>query len=288
MHSGWLVELASLWAHHSSTLVEQQMPMPGEAVNEYWIRSRVRLDGWHSWITRLKSQAVSMSMGRRIQAWDRLVGVVEEVLLTEPLTRVSVAVAAALERRRIDFDSHSIMHSVHTSHLEVRNRALKIIVEGIDSGIPEAEELNRLRHYLEHWTDLLLGYFSYCETSAKYAFSTSRMEDFAQDYSQPSLGTHTNAVWSLQQAACREWIDRHCNRPAISPRMNQRICEAALAMIRPESFDSLGCMQSRLIQSIEHGIEMAGQTIERLRSDQWESLSKVLTVQSKPTLRIEL
>ncbi|MFY8199241.1 MAG: hypothetical protein ACOVLE_01120 [Pirellula staleyi] len=282
MHSGWLVETASLWGYHGSTLVCQRESLRCEAVNEYWIRNRVRLDGWNSLLTRYRVQTLSLSMARRIRAWEKLRSLIEEILLSEPLARVCVAVAAQLEERQVDGDSRAILHNVFTAHCEVRNRCLKIILAGVDRGIAEAAELNRLRHYLEHWTDLLLGYFANSSFSAVYAFSSSRMEEFSDDFSQPRLGAQSQMVWSLQLASCRNWLNKHCSHSPISPRMNQRICEAAMGMIHSQAFDSVGCMRSRLIQTIEYGIQHAEETLASLESNSWESMSKVLSVGSIP------
>jgi hypothetical protein len=286
MHSGWLVEMAGVWGYHGATLVCERDALPAEAVNEYWLRSRIRFDGWNAMLSNLSAQTLSMSVGRRVLAWHKLRGVIEEVLLAEPLTRVCVAVAAQLEERQVDSDSRSILHNVLTTHCDVRNRCLRIILEGVERGIEEAEELNRLRHYLEHWTDMLLGYFAHSSSGAQYAFSISRMEEFADDYSQRMLGEESRVVWSLLQASCRAWLDEHCNHLPVSPRMNQRICEAAIGMIHPHLFDSLGCMRTRLIQSIEHGIDHADETVARLENGTWESMSTVHSKNQKsPALR---
>jgi hypothetical protein len=284
MHSGWLVEMAGLWGYHGSTFVAENVALPAEAVNEYWLRSRIRFDGWNAMLTTLREQCKSASIARRVRGWHRLRAVIEEILLAEPLTRVCVAVAAQLEERQIDDDSRAILHNVLTTHSEVRNRCLKIILEGIEKGIDEAEELNRLRHYLEHWTDMLLGYFANSSLGGQYSFSVSRMEQFAEDYSQRMLGTQSKMVWTLLQASCRAWLDKHCIHSPVSPNMNRRICEAAIGMIHPQLFDSLGCMRTRLIQSIEYGIEHADETVNSLENGSWESMSQVLaaSVKSKP------
>ena len=289
MHSGWLVEMANLWGYHGATLVCERDPLPVEAVNEYWLRSRIRFDGWNSMLSNLPARTLSLSIGRRLRAWRKLRNVIEEILLAEPLTRVCVAVAAQLEERQVDCDSRAILHNVLTTHLEVRNRCLKIILEGVERGIPEADELNRLRHYLEHWTDMLLGYFANSTLGAQYSFSMTRMEEFSEDYSQRMLGTESKVVWSLLQASCRAWLNDHCEHTPVSPRMNQRICEAAIGMIHPHLFDSLGCMRTRMIQSIENGIDQADATVASMENGSWESMSQVLSgsAKSKP-IRFEV
>jgi len=281
MHSGWLVEMASLWGYHGATLIAEKVALPAEAVNEYWLRSRIRFDGWNAMLTTSRKQCHSASIGRRVRAWHRLRCVIEEILLAEPLTRVCVAVAAQLEETQIDNDSRAILHNVLATHGEVRNRCLKIILDGVERGIDEAEELNRPRHYLEHWTDMLLGYFANSSIGGQYSFSVSRMEQFAEDYSQRMLGTQSKIVWSLLQASCRAWLDKHCVHSPVSPNMNQRICEAAIGMIHPHLFDSLGCMRTRLIQSIEYGIEHADESVNSLENGSWESMSQILSASAK-------
>jgi hypothetical protein len=285
MHSGWLVETASLWGYHGTMLVSQREPFPTEAVNEYWTRNRIRFDGWNALLTRYTAQSISLSHSRRVKAWDRLQSIIEEVLLAEPLARICVAVAAQLEERQIDEDSRSILHNVYMTHGEIRNRCLKIIVEGLERGQAEASSLNRIRHYLEHWTDMLLGYFASSPASSEYAFSNERRDDFADDHHGFGVVAKSQMIWSLQLASCRDWLSKNCKRPAVSPRLNERICEAAMGMIHHDVFDSFGCMRSRLIQSIEYGLDHADKTLTSLESDSWESMSKVLNQHQARTVR---
>lgn len=283
MHSCWLVETASLWGYHSSALIGQRAMLPVEAVNEYWVNNRCRFDAWNAMLTRFGSRTLSMSAARRIRAWDRLQAVIQEVLLAEPLTRICVAVAAQLEERQIDFDARAILHNVYTTHCEIRSRCLKTILEGLDRGLPEAKHLNSIRYYLEHWIDMLLGYFAHSPIALEYAFSATRMEDFAEDFNEAKQASHASVVWSLQLASCRDWLSKNCKVPSMAPRLNQRVSEAALGMLHQNAFDSFGCMRSRLIQSIEYGIDHADRTVASLESDSWESISRVLkTSNSKP------
>ncbi len=276
MHSSWLVETASLWAYHGSTIIECNESLPPESVSQYWLRNRTRFDVWNGMLTALQPQLTSASAARRIRAWHKQRVLVEEILLAEPLSRVCVAIASNLESRGIDSDARSILHNVFQSHAEVRNRVLRIIVKGIDQGIEEADELNRIRHYLEHWTDMLLGYFANQQTASEYAFSVSRVEDFADDYGQRMLGPQSEIVWSLLMASSRAWLDRHCNHDPTYPTLNYRVCQAAMGMIHPEWFDSLGYWRSKTIQSIEHGINQAQATVESLSDDSWLLQSKLL------------
>lgn len=276
MHSSWLVEIASVWAYHASARVEEDLPFPAEAVHEYWVQNRTRFNGWNAMLTAHQRRMESLSMGSRIQAWQKLKSLIEEILLAEPLARVSVAIATRLESRRIDDDTRSILHNVYGTHQEVRNRCLKIISQGIANGNPEADELNSLRHYLEHWTDLLLGYFANHSEATQYSHNPSRVAEFSEEYSDRMLGDQSKLVWSLLIASCRAWLNKHVEHRPVSPRLNQLISEAALGMIHPNLFDSMGLMRSHLLHRIEKGLDQAGETIQRLEDGTWEKMSSIV------------
>lgn len=282
MHSSWLVEVASIWAFHASSRIEEDLPFPTEAVNEYWVRNRVRFNAWNSMISTSVKQLDSPSVAFRVRGWQKLKRVIEEVLLAEPMARVCVAVAARLEDRQIDNDTRSILHNVYMSHQEVRNRCLKAIMDGVDRGLIEADELNSLRHYLEHWTDMLLGYFASDDEAMAYSHSPERVADFASEYSERMLGEQAKVVWSLLIASCRTWLDKHLKHNPISPKMNQQICESALAMIHPDLFDSMGLIRSHLVKRIERGLDQAGETLRKLEDGSWEAMSSVIAAPSRP------
>lgn len=285
MHSSWLVEIASVWAYHASARVEEDLPFPREAVHAFWVQNRTRFSSWNALLTAQQRRMESLSMGSRIQAWQKLKSLLEEILLAEPLSRVSVAIAARLESRRIDDDTRAILHNVYTTHQEVRHRCLKIISQGILSGNPEADELNSLRHYLEHWTDLLLGYFANHAEAIQYSHNPTRVAEFSEEYSDRMLGEQSKLVWSLLIASCRAWLNKHIAHRPVSPRVNQLISEAALGMIHPNLFDSMGLMRSHLVHRIEKGLDQAGETIQRLEDGSWEKMSSVVVSPSKPTNR---
>lgn len=288
MHSGWLVEIASMWGYHGASIVSANKALTRDAVNDYWMKNRIRFDSWNFALTKSKAQLSSPSTGIRVRAWQRIRSLVEEVLLAEPLTRVCVAVATPLENSCADSDSRAILHNVFQSHQEVRTRCLELILDGIDRGIEEARELNRLRHYLEHWTDLLIGYFADESTGAQYAFSVDRMQEFAEDYSYRMLGNDSHVVWSLLMASNRNWLDKHCTLPPMHPRANSAICKAALGMLNPDWFDSVGYWRTKTAQNIEQALTQADETVARLADGSWELSSHVVSsvLYRKKTVRI--
>jgi hypothetical protein len=282
MNSSWLVEIASMWAYHASARVEENCPFPREAVHEYWLQNRLRFDSWNTMLSSHERAIHSESIAKRVRGWQKLRRVIEEVLLSEPLTRVTAAIATRLESRQIDHDSRAILHNVFSTHQEVRNRCLRSIAQGIQRGIGEADELNSLRHYLEHWTDMLLGYFSNKDHAIPYAHCMDRVDEFSSDYGERKLGDQSQIIWTLLIASCREWLNKHVNHEPVSPRSNHQISQCSLGMIHPDLFDSMGLMRSHLVQRIEKGLEQAGETIRKVTEGTCDTMSSILT---QPTER---
>jgi len=250
-------------------LVGSQHPLRVEAVQEYWLRNRVRMNAWNGMLTELALRISSPSGTRRAFGWQKMGSLIEEILLAEPLSRICVAVAKRLEDREIDADSCAIMHNVFSAHQEVRQRCLRWTLEGIDQGEASAHRLNRIRSYLEHWTDMLIGFFGDARTADEYAFSPDRVAEFAEDYSYRSLGDAAPTVWSLLLAGNRKWVSTHCSTETVFPKLSRDVCQAALGMVHPAWFDSLGLLPSRTAQHINHGLNSLDKTLESLMDGSW-------------------
>jgi hypothetical protein len=201
----------------------------------------------------------------------------EEVLMAEPLVRISSAVAMRLEDRLVDSDSYAILHNVYTTHLDLRKRTLSWILEGTELGIAEAQQLNRLRSYLEHWSDMLLGFFAGPDACERYAFCIDRVADFAEEYGHRSLGDASETVWSLLLAGNRNWIRKHVSSEMLHPTLSRDVIQAALGMVHPTWFDSLGLLPSRAAQKVTYGLHLVDRTMESLIDGSWDKNSWIQT-----------
>jgi hypothetical protein len=264
-------------------MAETREPLQNAAVQEYWLRNRVRFDAWNECFARITPWLESPHSSRRAIAWKRAGELMEEVLMAEPLARVSAAVAMQLEDRQVDDDSHAILHNVYSTHLDLRKRSLKWILEGIDSGVAEANQLNRLRSYLEHWSDMLLGFFAGPDACERYAFCNERVAEFAEEYGHRRLGDASETVWSLLLAGNRNWIRKHVSSEVLNPTLSRDVIQAALGMVHPTWFDSLGLLPSRAAQKVAHGLHLVDRTMESLIDGSWEKNSWIQTNCDRPS-----
>jgi hypothetical protein len=276
MNPGWLVESASLWGFHGAMMARVDQPLRTQAVHEYWLRNRVRFDTWNQLLKEFEPWIGASLPASRSAGWKYAELLFEEILMSEPLARVCAAVATSLEERSVDGDSRSILHNVLNNQLDIRKRSLRWLLEGIDTGVAEAQRLNRLRGYLEHWTDMLLGFFAGPETRDAYAFCPERASDFAREYSYRNLGDRSESVWTLLIAGNRQWIAKHTAGEFIHPDLSRDVIQAALAMVHPVWFDSLGLLPSRAAQRLASGLHSVDRTIESLVDGSWDLQSSVL------------
>lgn len=234
-------------------------------------------------MTQLEPWLTSTAPSARASAWKRGSVLIEEILLSEPLARVCTAVATHLEESLVDCDSRAILHNVFSNHLEVRKRSLTWILEGVDAGVEDAQRLNRMRCYLEHWNDMLIGFFAAPETRDQYAFNANRAQEFSEEYGHRVLGNSSETVWCLLLAGNRNWIRKHGTAEMLFPDLSRDVICAALGMVHPVWFDSLGLLPSRAAQKVTHSINYVDRTLESLVDGSWEMLS---AVQSKTSSRL--
>src|SRR5690606_30154203 len=114
---------------------------------------------------------------RRARHWHEAVPVIQEILLSEPLTRVVAYHAAVLEQQGIEHDFSPLAHSALAAHIEARNRCLHLIVFGPGLSVEDAVTLNRLRRTLESYTDELLSCMSTVENHGLYCFEPRQVSD---------------------------------------------------------------------------------------------------------------
>jgi hypothetical protein len=67
------------------------------------------------------------------------------------------------------------------------------------------------------------------------------------------------------------------------PKLSHDVIGAALGMVHPVWFDSLGLLPSRAAQKISHSLNYVDRTVESLVDGSWEMLS---TIQSKSASRL--
>ena len=266
MHATMLADLASTIALHGPTLLSRSDAIPAASLQQYWVASRKRCSRWHETFALYRRHEMACdAIG--IRAWWHEQGkLMEEVLVSDILTRVYAAVAAALDSESREPEISPVAHSIYLSHLEARNRVLSIMVRGQGTSVDATARLNRLRKTVERWCDILIGQIAavYPEAS-RYGTTLERTTAFAEEVSEYAPSERHTAGW-LMSAAMRDSLSRKACMLAACPQENSDVCDAVLVCLRPDMFDSCGTMQSLWLHRLIHGTKETDSVLTQLLS----------------------
>ena len=252
MHCVQTAELASLLSEHGSAIVRSRTRFATPAVARYWATSRNRVELWHQALARYRRAEESGDIASLRSWWRDHVVVMEEVLVSEILTRVIAALTASLEVARSAEETSPITHAVSIAHVEASNRVQKIMLFGRGNSIEDAVRLNRLRQAVERWTDAMIGRMSGgTRRSLQFAFDSDRAAHYREDICGLGRGAPRSTAMWLMNASMRDTLSRRTSRQTALPEANRAVTHSVLLMLRPELFDSLGTLKSSWLQQLE-------------------------------------
>jgi hypothetical protein len=180
-----LAELGSWVASFSSNLVFCKTEQPMMVGTHYWVSSQKRAERWFTALKMFEQDFKNPKV--RHDPWPALEIVVQEILLSELLTRVWSAAVTTYDQCRESDELFGLAHSVHIRHQEAKNRALRILLSGQASNEAAFDRLNALRRRIERWTDLFLSQLPDLELASTFAFDESRMKDFGREGREQSI-----------------------------------------------------------------------------------------------------
>ncbi len=236
MHASQLVEWSALLAANSRLLLASNTGLRAEGLEQYWIASKCRLDRWGMALTMYSTRVRS---GRTDTAalWHELRPVLEEVFLSEMLTRVWTAICCAADRGlpHDECEASPVARNVLAGHIEATSRAMKLIAQEQGTPTDEAIVLNRLRRTNERWTDLLLGLCDRSGDSREFSHSEQRLTTFARAGRQVGIIPRSALIAAIRMAF-------RPGRSASSENAstNRRIVGGILACFGPEHFGATG------------------------------------------------
>jgi hypothetical protein len=169
---------------------------------------------------------------------------IEEILVSEPLTRVWTASLAAHDRRRGLCEAEAVARSVYIGHLEARNRALSALSRGVADDDLENERMDQLRRRTERWADVLVARVLPAGEVTEFAIDPQRCQLFADDFNDDQRRGEGAQAWQILSASLRAGIRRLRATPGPNADLNARIAVGILGCFEPELFDHGGCFQS--------------------------------------------
>ncbi len=191
MHAKQLAALAG-WVASQANSIVQSNSINLTTQTEYWLNSRCRFQRWHS---ALKVFHSDLSEPQPLHdPWPAIKVVVQEVVCAELLTRIWATVLCLQDQVSGDNKFTGIANGTFVGHVEVRNRAMQLLLRSPSEQQNVVAELHSLCNRMERWTDLWLSMIEPVDLAAKFAFDSSRVNDFKLDQANSRLSDAANGV----------------------------------------------------------------------------------------------
>ena len=261
MHARQMAEIAAWAAFNSFALVERSTSLTVETCNEYWSQSKCRQNRWMIALKMFEQDVRDPNSNH--DPWPAIEIVIQEIFISEMLTRVWSATMVAHDIRFASNELTGIAHSIHIGHLESKNRAMRLLLENESVDSEMFERVNSLRRKIERWTDLLLGQLPDTTAGQRFAFQANRVKDYAEenlDSTEKEFATRR----VLYAAALGEDLGHFTNRNAANPDINRKIVGGLLACFSSDRFDSLGMPKSVQLMWMEKSTDETEMLINSL------------------------
>ncbi len=244
MHANELAHLAALAAVHGEQLIGADSATIDQSLADYWKVSRCRIDRW------LRSLALLTKHNENSEWNSSEVGAVEEILVSEILTRVAAAIAVAHDKRHAVSESAPVARNIFTAHLDVKRRVIALVVAP-HRNVEQADDFLALRRQCDRWADLLLAYLTPHVAVEEFAASPARVNDFAYDArGHLRSGMSSEMVLTMILTGMRSSLTPLSVGRSPNADLNLEIATAVLSGFAPDFFDSHGHLRSTWLERL--------------------------------------
>jgi hypothetical protein len=267
MHARDLAELGALIAVNSPVIAQGAAWLPARLNEEYWAASKCRLDRWGRVLVHLAGAVGQVEIPATL-TWPRVRPVLEEILVSELLTRLWTATAVACDASSGEEDLEPVARNIFAGHLDARRRLLGLLADGRVIELPEAVKLNHLRRKVERWTDMLLAHLAPAINTGEFAFENERAKDFAEDLDFEAAHAERRLTSQIVLVSLRASFAQGLAERAASGDLNRRIGSALLGAIREEGADPASLVKSLWVERMSRvASEAEGMVEELVRMD---------------------
>ena len=268
MHALQLASVAHLVATHAHAHQAVRVPINREATHAYWLATRMRHEFWSGCLSEHREVIQKPGTCSREARWNEILPVIQEVLISEPLTRCISLHAMNLEEAGIDQDFAAIAQSALSTHIEARHRCLHLIVFGSGLSTFLAVRLNRLRRSMEEFNDTALAMMRPASDIGTLLFEPELAARLQKSFKHNTPST--DVLRRMNSHTLQNWLHRACVRDVdqriANARLNQKLAQAVLSCFPKELFDSFGMVHSHRALALRQ--------VQSLETDQlsWDSL----------------
>ena len=259
-----MAETAAFASARSMLLIQSSATIPDDHLHNYWKCCRGRLVDWLKQIDTLASQAADLPDGQHLELWQTAVPVLNEIFVTDILTRVWAATLTALDMNRGVESASPIARHTLNGHDEARNRALSLMVNSLQVPLGRLSQVDRIRRKSERWSDLLIGHLVLNFQLDEFAFEVDRAVEFGQSQMREILRATDEPVWEFVLTGIRLAFKTLPDETSPSNAWNQGIIRHVLGSFPEDCFDEFGQFKSIRRSRVEHSPERSDRLADSL------------------------
>lgn len=202
-----IVDVAALVSARSGEIIHDRYPTDIEITR--YVDCSQRLFGyWSSQLLRGEERLRATSSNRRSELMRQMQPVLDEIWVSEMLTRTWGAVLACAARKILARDYETRARHILIGHLGVRRQALELMTRNtayVAGGLARFSDLS-LR--VERWTDLLLSHLVEAHGVDDFAFDPRRSREFQCRVLLQSAEAPLVSNWTILLSALRTAFSR--------------------------------------------------------------------------------
>lgn len=256
MNQRHCAEVAALVSAYSRFVVEGGGRLSSSAIDKYVECSQQRFRRWQAAIRGFRRQHCEGSPVDRCRMWSELEPTLEQIFVTELLTRVWGAVLVATDQQMETQNYGPAARLMLIQHLEMRKQALQLLVSDTTIMRDHLGRIDRLRQRVERWTDLLLGHLIESHQVEDFAFDPVRCAEFSPHrLLQPFEPGQT---WHLLMTGLRLAFPGNTGSHCDYDPLQHEIISSILACFPPDAVEVDGPLVSILKQRDIYQSRLAG------------------------------
>jgi hypothetical protein len=238
-----ITEIAAFVSARSMVLIESSHSISDEHLQSYWKCCRGRTIDWLKTLDEFDCRLASASSAEHQSVWTDLEPVLNDIFVSELLTRVWGITLTAVDLRRGEKSAGPIARNTTSGHTEARNKALNLMV-GSQVPMSQLARVDRVRRKAERWTDLLVGRLAVESQLPEFAFDDQRSLDFGQSQMNEFVRATDESVCEFVHAGIRLAFSGMNQQTSVSPSWNRGIVRSILGSFPIDCFDEVGMFKS--------------------------------------------
>lgn len=247
-----LAESTALIASKATLLIESRLGMPEARLQTYWMSCRSRTLDWIKQLDTLNCQFNDEPTERHRELWSQAEPLLQEIFVSEILTRVWAGILTASDQTKNQKLAGPIARHTMTAHIDVRNRAMALMLGGPQISLAELARVDRIRRKAERWSDLLISSLVTRYRLEELTFDLQRAVDFANGQMHEVLKATEEPVWEFIRAGVHlafASLETPCQPPQAA------ILKCVLSSLPADLFDDYGQPKSSLQVRVERPID---------------------------------